>query len=103
MRSCKLRKQLAGPTVSPGARMSRFERQAQRLGIRHELISLETGGPKQWRFARDREFGPVEVADTFIEALYQQNVAFEEDRFEPTQMVETIRRPGRRRSRRTGR
>ncbi|WP_165899668.1 VRR-NUC domain-containing protein [Sphingomonas sp. PP-CE-1G-424] len=125
----KLREQLAGPAAAPTRRMSRFERQAQRLGIRHELIALETGGPKQWRLGRDREFGPVEAAaldhyaaedwsgaaseggliltlikaasfarlaprnaDTFIEALYQQNVAFEEDRFEPAHMVETVRR-----------
>lgn len=31
-------------------------------------------------------------ADTFIEALYHQNVAFEEDRFDPEEMVDAVRR-----------
>lgn len=35
---------------------------------------------------------PARNADTFVEALYHQNVAFEEDRFDPKQLVETVRR-----------
>lgn len=31
-------------------------------------------------------------ADTFIEALYHQNVAFDEDRFDPKALVDTVRR-----------
>jgi hypothetical protein len=122
---CKL---LSRDGAKPLPRLSRFEQQAKRLGIRHERILLETIGPKQWRFA-DGPHGLVEDAalahftadgwsgaaaeggliltlikaasfaklatrnaDTFIEALYHQNVAFEEDRFEPQEMVGSVRR-----------
>lgn len=123
----KLRRTLHSVPDAPKARRNRFEQQADRLGIRHEAISLETGGRKQWRW-RDTDpysgvedaalaryvdegwegaaaegglvltlikaasFRPVAIrnADTFIEALYAQNVAFDEDRFSPEQMVSTI-------------
>lgn len=124
----KIRKLLSGDGAKPQRRLSRFEQQAKRLGIRHERILLETAGPKQWRFA-EGPHGLVEDAalahfaadgwsgaaaeggliltlikaasfaklstrnaDTFIEALYHQNVAFEEDRFDPKEMVDTVRR-----------
>lgn len=121
-------KQPAGKGAKP-ARASRYQKQAERLGIRHEVVELEQDGAKQWRFDGASAVSSVEEAaldhyradgwdgaaaeggliltlikaasfsaipqrnaDTFVEALYAQNVAFDEDRFEPGKMIETIAR-----------
>ena len=126
-RAEKIRKQIGGAGAAPPPR-SRFEQQAERLGIKHERLRLETSGPKQWRFASTDAFRTVEEAalasflsdgwsgaaaeggliltlikaasfarlparsaDTFIEALYQQNVAFEEDRYDAANLIEAVR------------
>ena len=124
----KLRKALT-PTKakSSGKKLNRFERQAQRLGIGHEIIDLELGESKCWRARPSHAWSSVEQAalkyyeqhgwkgaaseggliltlikaasfarldprhaDTFIEALYAQNVAFDEDRFEPEHLLESV-------------
>ncbi|MBD3774319.1 MAG: VRR-NUC domain-containing protein [Rhodobacteraceae bacterium] len=111
------------------AKVSRYQKQAERLGIRHEVVELEQDGAKQWRFDGSSAVSSVEEAaldhyradgwdgaaaeggliltlikaasfsavpkrnaDTFVEALYAQNVAFDEDRFEPRKMIEAIAR-----------
>lgn len=40
---------------------SRFERQAERFGIEHEVVHLDGGG-KEWRFHRADAYKPVELA-----------------------------------------
>lgn len=127
-RAEKLRKSLT-PKSKQGSvkKMGKFERQAHRLGIAHEIVELEFGGKKNWRFQANGEWSSVEEAtlahyenagwagaaaegglmltlikaasfikldsrnaDTFIEALYAQNVAFDEDRFDTNQLIETL-------------
>lgn len=126
-RADKIRKALA-PRGGAGSsqRLSRFERQAERLGIRHEVVHLESGGPKAWRHDAADSFTSIEAAalasyraegwsgaaaegvliltvikaasfrplqqrhaDTFIEALYAQNVSFAEDRFDIDALLST--------------
>lgn len=126
-RADKLRRSIGGGAAKVG-RVSKFARQAERLGISHERLALEAGGPKQWRLPPEGSFKCVEEAaldhllaegwsgaaaegglmltvikaasferlaarnaDTFIEALYYQNVAFDEDRFDPTLLVAAVR------------
>lgn len=116
-RADKLRKALS-PGFALGRKLSKFERQAERSGIAHEVIELHAGESKLWRNHPDDAWASVEEAalahylaqgwsgaaaegglmltlikaasfarlqsrnaDTFIEALYAQNVAFDEDRF----------------------
>jgi hypothetical protein len=116
-RADKLRKALS-PGFASDRKLSKFERQAERAGIAHEVIELHAGEPKLWRHHPDDAWASVEEAtlahyvaqgwsgaaaegglmltlikaasfarlqsrnaDTFIEALYAQNVAFDEDRF----------------------
>lgn len=124
----KLRR-LAAPKNSARAtvKIGKFEQQAQRFGIEHEVIQLERGAGKEWRLRRDDAMKSVELAaldhyaadgwngaaaeggliltlikaasfnplpqrhsDTFIEALYAQNVAFPEDRFDHGQLLGTL-------------
>ncbi|MCF8707863.1 VRR-NUC domain-containing protein [Rhizorhapis sp. SPR117] len=117
---------------APAAKVSRFEQQARRLGIEHELVPLERGSGKEWRMLPSGTMGPVEMAaldhyatqgwsgaaaegglmltllkaasfdalparhaDTFIEALYAQNVAFPEDRFEHGTLLRSVSRASR--------
>lgn len=127
-RAEKLRKSLMPKTERASAKkLGRFERQAERLGIEHEIIFLESGSKKEWRLNANNAWSSVEDAalnhyekegwmgsaaegdliltlikaasfakldrrnaDTFIEALYAQNVAFEEDRFDTIQLIETL-------------
>ena len=129
-RAEKLRKTTLPAGAKPSARKtSRFERQAEKLGIEHELIFLEAAEAKQWRLAASEPWTLVEEAalchyrakgwsgvaaeggliltlikcasfdrlearnsDTFIEALYAQNVSFAEDRFDPRRLIETVSR-----------
>jgi tetratricopeptide (TPR) repeat protein len=42
-------------------KISRFEKQAQRFGIEHEVVQLDGSG-KDWRFHRSDTFKPVELA-----------------------------------------
>lgn len=129
-RAEKLRKATlpAGPKPS-GRKISRFQRQAEKLGIEHEVVILEAGEAKQWRLGPAEPWTLVEEAvlshyqaqgwngvaaeggliltlikaasfkkldvrnaDTFIEALYAQNVAFAEDRFDPQRLINNISR-----------
>lgn len=48
----------AKPSVT---KSSRFEKQAQRFGIEHEVVHLDGGG-KDWRFHRSEAYKPVELA-----------------------------------------
>lgn len=127
-RADKLRKELIPDSAKTSARkMSRFERQAERLGIEHEIVALESAGAKEWRLGPMAPWASVEEAalahyvaqgwsgaaaeggliltlikaasfprlsprhaDTFIEALYAQNVAFDDDRFDPAGLVENV-------------
>jgi len=112
-------------TKKPG----KFERQAERLGLGHEVVGLEQGPNKTWRFPPVGVFASVELAaldhyraqgwdgaaaeggliltlikaasftklperhaDTFIEAIYAQNVAFDEDRYDPARLVAAVSR-----------
>lgn len=124
----QLRKTLGTSNSKSGAkRLNRFQQQAQRLGVAHEIVLLEKGTGKDWRFTSTdpwmgvepaalnhyRSFGWDGVAseggliltlikaasfemlgarnaDTFVEALYAQNVAFDQDRFEPRQLIATV-------------
>lgn len=43
------------------AKSSRFEKQAQRFRIEHEVVQLDGGG-KDWRFHRSEPYKPVELA-----------------------------------------
>ncbi len=106
---------------------SRYEKQAERLGIDHEVIELNQVDGKLWRYDPSdarlsvegaalqhyRGFGwegaaseggliltlikaasfaplPERHADTFVEALYAQNVAFEEDRHEIDALLRNV-------------
>lgn len=117
-----------GGKIRP-AKLSRFEEQARRFGIGHEIVELERGSGKEWRCGPDTAMGPVEVAaldyyrelgwtgaaseggliltlikaasfaalphrfgDIFVEAIYAQNVAFPEDRFEHGQLLASVER-----------
>ena len=129
-RADKLRKKLDPPAArAPAKRMGKFERQADRYGIAHELVKLECGGAKSWRLDESEPFVSIEVAalshyvsqgwsgaaaeggliltlikaasfgslqqrnaDTFVEALYAQNVAFAEDRFDIEKMIASCAR-----------
>ncbi|BDW82238.1 hypothetical protein MACH24_16760 [Erythrobacter sp. Dej080120_24] len=126
----KLRRE-AGPQdiQTAGGRKNRFEKQADRLGIGHDVIMLEKGRGKEWRFHRAHDWSSVEFAalehyheqgwsgaaseggliltlikaasfksldpchaDTFVEALYAQNVAFDQDRFSKSDLVASVSR-----------
>ena len=124
----QLRKMLGTAASKPGAkRLSRFEQQAGRLGIQHEVVLLEKGDGKDWRHGADGLWTTVETgalehfksigwdgaaseggliltlikaasfevldarnSDTFVEALYAQNVAFDQDRFSPERLIATV-------------
>lgn len=124
----QLRKTLGTTVAKPGAkRLSRFEQQAGRLGIQHEVVLLEKGDGKDWRHGADGLWTTVETgalehyksigwdgaaseggliltlikaasfealdvrnSDTFVEALYAQNVAFDQDRFAPERLIATV-------------
>lgn len=124
----QLRKTLGTTVAKPGAkRLNRFEQQAARLGIQHEVVLLEKGEGKDWRHEADGPWTTVEIgaldhyrsigwdgaaseggliltlikaasfealdvrnADTFIEALYAQNVAFDQERFAPERLIATV-------------
>jgi len=124
----QLRRTLGTTVVKPGAkRLSRFEQQAGRLGIQHEVVLLEKGDGKDWRHGASGLWTTVETgalehyrsigwdgaaseggliltlikaasfealdvrnADTFVEALYAQNVAFDQDRFAPERLIATV-------------
>ncbi|PHR96741.1 MAG: hypothetical protein COA68_14745 [Oceanobacter sp.] len=129
-RAEKLRKSLT-PKSKQGnvKKMGKFERQAHRLGIEHEVVNLETGEKNNWRLQASDAWSSVEEAalahyeqagwtgtategglmltllkaasftkldsrnaHTFIEALYAQNVSFDEDRFDTNQLIETVAR-----------
>lgn len=112
-----------------GPKPGRIRKQADRMGIDHELVLLEKGEARSWRFDDRQGWTSVEKAalayyhaqgwsgaaseggliltllkaasfeqlqarhaDTFVEALYAQNVAFAQDRFDPAELVATIRR-----------
>jgi tetratricopeptide (TPR) repeat protein len=130
-RAEKLRARLSPPPrgASPVQKLSKFERQAEQLGIEFERIELDRGGAKEWRYADHLPHDLVERAtlchyqaqgwsgtaseggliltllkaasfeqldhrnaDTFIEALYAQNVAFEVDRFGAEELISAVRR-----------
>ena len=124
----QLRKTLGPNVAKPGAkRLSRFEQQAQRLGIEHEVVLLEKGDGKDWRHGAKHLWTTIESgaldhyrsigwdgaaseggliltlikaasfealdarnSDTFVEALYAQNVAFEQDRVAPVRLIATV-------------
>jgi hypothetical protein len=124
----QLRKTLGTNVAKPGSkRLSRFEQQAARLGIQHEVVLLEKGDGKDWRHGPNGPWTTVETgalehyrsigwdgaaseggliltlikaasfealdvrnSDTFVEALYAQNVAFEQDRFAPERLIATV-------------
>ena len=124
----QLRKTLGTTVAKPGAkRLSRFEQQAGRLGIQHEVVLLEKGDGKDWRHEANGPWTTVEIgaldhyrsigwegaaseggliltlikaasfealdvrnSDTFVEALYAQNVAFDQDRFAPERLIATV-------------
>jgi hypothetical protein len=124
----QLRKTLGTAVAKPGAkRLSRFEQQAGRLGIQHEVVLLEKGDGKDWRHGASDLWTTVEIgaldhyrsigwdgaaseggliltllkaasfealdvrnSDTFVEALYAQNVAFDQDRFAPERLIATV-------------
>jgi hypothetical protein len=127
-RADKLRKALSPGSV-PDRKRSKFERQADRVGITHEVIALNCGEPKLWRHGPEDTWASVEEAalahyvaqgwsgaaaegglmltlikaasfsrlqprnaDTFIEALYTQNVAFDEDRFTRSALIDACER-----------
>lgn len=128
-RAEKLRRAAHGPAKGKATRKRRLEKQAERLGIQHELIQLEKGEGKLWRSAQHRAWLSIEDAvlehylddgwngaaaegglvltlikaasfprllernaDTYIEALYAQNVAFEEDRFAVSNLLASVRK-----------
>ncbi|WIA56685.1 VRR-NUC domain-containing protein [Sphingobium sp. WTD-1] len=127
-RADKLRKALS-PGSTPVRKLSKFERQAERVGIVHEVIALHCGEPKLWRYHPKDAWASVEEAalahyvaqgwsgaaaegglmltlikaasfarlqprnaDTYIEALYAQNVAFDEDRFSRGALIDACGR-----------
>ncbi len=116
-------------TQSQGKKAGRIGRQAERMGIGHEVILLEKGEGPVWRHSAHEDWSPVEQAalqhyvaegwsgsaseggliltllkaasfgelqprhaDTFVEALYSQNVAFAQDRFDTEALVATVSR-----------
>jgi len=116
-------------TKTSASKASRFEQQAQRFGIEHEVVRLEKGSGKEWRLRQSDAMKLVELAaldhykadgwngaaaegglmltlikaasfdplpprhaDTFIEALYAQNVSFPEDRFDRGRLLESTGR-----------
>lgn len=124
-RAGQLRKKLRPEEAKATARMSRFERQASKLGIEHEIVPLEAGILKEWRCSADDRWDcveeaalrhyeregwtglaaeggliltllkaasfdplPVRNADTFVEALYAQNVVYEEDLVDAARLIE---------------
>lgn len=127
-RADKLRKQMGEDEPKPTRRkQSRFEKQAQRLGVEHDVIVLEKGDGKDWRLQAAHQWSSVEFAvlehyrklgwsgaaseggliltllkaasfprldprnaDTFVEALYAQNVAFDEDRFDKGDLIAAV-------------
>ncbi len=127
-RAEQLRKTLGTTVAKPGAkRLSRFEQQAGRLGIQHEVVLLEKGDGEDWRHGANDLWTTVEIgaldhyrsigwdgaaseggliltlikaasfealdarnSDTFVEALYAQNVAFDQDRFAPERLIATV-------------
>jgi tetratricopeptide (TPR) repeat protein len=133
-RAEQLRKALGTTVSKPGSeRLSRFEQQAGRLGIQHEVVLLEKGDGKDWRHKASDPWTTVELgalehyrstgwqgagseggliltlikaasfdlldarnSDTFVEALYAQNVAFEQDRFATEQLISTVAKATRR-------
>lgn len=124
----KLRKETGQNTPKSSAgKKSRFEKQAERLGIRHDVVMLEKGDGKDWRLHASQAWSSVETAalehyrgqgwsgaateggliltlikaasfakldsrhaDTFIEALYAQNVAFSQDRFDGAKLIPSV-------------
>jgi tetratricopeptide (TPR) repeat protein len=126
----KLRKETGQQEIKRGSgRQSRFEKQAERLGIGHDVIMLEKGTGKDWRLHTVHGWSLVEFAalehyieqgwsgaaseggliltlikaasfprldprhaDTFIEALLAQNVAFAQDKFTKDQLVASVSR-----------
>lgn len=124
----QLRKALGTTVSKSGAkRLSRFEQQAWRLGIQHEVVLLEKGDGKDWRHGAKGLWTTVEIgaldhyksigwdgsaseggliltlikaasfevldarnSDTFVEALYAQNVAFEQDRFASERLIAAV-------------
>ena len=129
-RADKLRKQMGQDEKKPARKkLSRFEKQAQRLGVKHDVIVLQKGDGKDWRLQATHQWSSVEFAtlehyrklgwsgaasegglmltvlkaasfptldprnaDTFIEALYAQNVAFDEDRFDKEDLISAVSR-----------
>jgi len=62
-RAEKLRKALTAKSkLSSVKKMGRFERQADRLDIEHEVVMLESGGKKNWRFEASDAWSSVEEA-----------------------------------------
>ncbi len=58
----QLRKTLGTTVAKAGAkRLSRFEQQAGRLGIQHEVVLLEKGDAKDWRHGANGPWTTVEV------------------------------------------
>lgn len=126
----KLRKETGQQEIKRGSgRQSRFEKQAERLGIGHDVIMLEKGTGKDWRLHTVHDWSLVEFAalehyleqgwsgaaseggliltlikaasfprldprhaDTFVEALYAQNVAFAQDKFTKDQLLASVSR-----------
>ncbi|WP_239806600.1 VRR-NUC domain-containing protein [Croceicoccus hydrothermalis] len=126
----KLRKETGQQEVKRArGRQSRFEKQAERLGIGHDVIMLDKGTGKDWRLHTVHDWSLVEFAalehyleqgwsgaaseggliltlikaasfprldprhaDTFVEALYAQNVAFAQDKFAKDQLLASVSR-----------
>ena len=128
-RSEKLRRAVGGTSKTKPPRKRRLEKQADRFGMKHEVVELEKGENKLWRSAAFREWTSIENAalehyldggwsgaaaeggliltvikaasfarlaernaDTYIEALYAQNVAFDEDRYAIGDLLASVRR-----------
>lgn len=126
----KLRKETGQQEVKRArGSQSRFEKQAERLGIGHDVIMLDKGTGKDWRLHTVHDWSLVEFAalehyleqgwsgaaseggliltlikaasfprldprhaDTFVEALYAQNVAFAQDKFAKDQLLASVSR-----------
>ncbi len=126
----KLRKETGQQEIKRArGRQSRFEKQAERLGIGHDVIMLDKGTGKDWRLHTVHDWSLVEFAalehyleqgwsgpaseggliltlikaasfprldprhaDTFVEALYAQNVAFAQDKFTKDQLLASVSR-----------
>lgn len=126
----KLRKETGQQEIKRArGRQSRFEKQAERLGIGHDVIMLDKGTGKDWRLHTVHDWSLVEFAalehyleqgwsgaaseggliltlikaasfprldprhaDTFVEALYAQNVAFAQDKFAKDQLLASVSR-----------